>query len=80
LFYFKGSVRLTLFGVTGRQAGRQEMLRLWRDIHTAVIILAREAPACSCSGSPGIWEQCISALRFQKHERHYQIDSLPRAG
>lgn len=53
---------------------------LWTDAHAPVIILAREAPACSCSRSPGIWEQCISALRFQKHERHYQIDSLPRAG
>lgn len=73
LLYFKGSVRLTLFGVSGRP----EILMRWRDVNATGILLVREARPCSCCRSP---EQCASALRFQKHERHYQIDSLPRAG
>lgn len=76
LLYFKGSVRLTLFGVSGRP----EILMRWRDVNATGIFLAREVGPCSCCRSPGIREQCTSALRFQKHERHYQIDSFPGAG
>lgn len=77
LFYFKGSVGLTLFGVLGCL----EMPVCCRDAQEgSSYLLSERSPCLQLLQEPSIWEQCMSALRFQKHERHYQIDSLPRAG